>query len=210
MTLRPPAMAMAHNLRAGHKLVLRVTASDPDKVPTFAVDPLIKVYTGRGETELRVPQVGAPTLVEDTVPFETVLRKKARDSQATIKTSVTPLLPGPDADHARIPGVTSEYIEFDVKDGLDNNVLLVGAAPAFPADIDLYLEKQQADGSWTAGMSGTSSALDGEGLRLSQPSPGHYRLEVHNWAGLPATRVDVTMTFLNSAYEPGPDPPNEP
>ena len=93
-----------------------------------------------------------------------------------------------------------------MEDGFDNHVVLVGAEPSLPADIDLYLEKQQADGSWKPGISGTSADLFGEGFRLSQPAPGHYRLEVHNWAGAPATRVDVTMTFLNSAYEPGPDP----
>ena len=92
-----------------------------------------------------------------------------------------------------------------MEDGFDNHVVLVGAEPSLPADIDLYLEKQQADGSWKPGISGTSADLFGEGFRLSQPAPGRYRLEVHNWAGAPATRIDVTMTFLNSAYEPGPD-----
>ena len=37
--LDPPGFTMGHHLRAGHKLVLRVTTSDPDKVPTFAIDP---------------------------------------------------------------------------------------------------------------------------------------------------------------------------
>ena len=39
---------------------------------------------------------------------------------------------------------------------------------------------------------------------LGEPDPGHYRIEVHNWAGLPGTRVDLTLTHLNTAGEPGP------
>ena len=201
MLLKPPAMAMAHNLRAGHKLVLRVTASDPDKVPTFAVDPLITVYTGPGGTVLRVPHVSNPTLVADTVPFQ-VLPKKPGNAQATIKASVTPAAPGAGE---RIPGVTSEHIPFTVEEGKDNNTLLVGANPSLPADIDLYLEKLQTDGTWAAITAGTSGELTHEGFVLAQPPPGNYRLEVHNWAGAPGTRVDVTMTFVNSAGVPGPD-----
>ena len=37
--MQPPGFAMAHHVKPGHRLVLRVTTSDPDKVPMFAVDP---------------------------------------------------------------------------------------------------------------------------------------------------------------------------
>lgn len=86
--MSPPGFAMAHNLRAGHKLVLRFTASDPDKVPTFAVDPLITIATGPGATALRVPVVAKPALVADDVPFNLRL-KKAGPAQSEIRTSVT-------------------------------------------------------------------------------------------------------------------------
>jgi len=68
-----------------------------------------------------------------------------------------------------------------------------------PADIDLYLQMLQPDGSWTDVIAGASGELTHEGFVHANPPPGNYRLEVHNWAGLPATRVDVTMTFVSSA-----------
>ncbi len=33
--------------------------------------------------------------------------------------------------------------------------------------------------------------------------PGRYRVEVHNWAGLPGTSVALTIQFENSIGEPG-------
>ena len=199
MNLKPPAFAMAHNLRAGHKLVLRVTASDPDKVPTFAVDPRITVNTGPSGTALRVPVVSQPTVVADTVPLDP-RPKKAGPAQATIRDSVTPPLGGPE----RIDGVTTAVLEFDIEEGKDNAAMIVGAVPAQQADIDLYLQRQRADGSWSGDIAGgTGSSLMSEQFRLSRPSPGHYRLIVHNWAGLPATRVDLTLEFVNSDGVPG-------
>ena len=41
--LTPPCFAMAYQVRAGQRLRLRVTTSDPDKVPMFAVDPRVAV-----------------------------------------------------------------------------------------------------------------------------------------------------------------------
>ena len=202
MNMRPPGFAMAHNLLAGHRLVLRVTASDPDKVPTFAVDPLITVHTGARGTVLRVPVVNNPTLVPDTVPLQ-VLPKKPGDEQATITGSVTPPLSGPTV----VSGVNTEYFEFDVLEKPDNNEMVVGAVPALPADIDLYLQKLQPDGSWAAtAISGGSAELTHEGFVVPQPAHGRYRIEVHNWAGAPATRVDLTITFVNSEGIPGPNP----
>ena len=138
--------------------------------------------------------------VPDTVPLQVVPRK-AGDAQASIRASATPAAPGAGT---RIAGVTSEYIPFTVEDGKDNSALVVGAVPSMPADVDLYLERLQPDGGWVAITSGASGELTQEGFTLGQPPPGTYRLEVHNWAGAPATRVDVTMTFLNSAGLPGP------
>ncbi len=66
MELHPPAMAMGHELAAGHSLVLRITTSDPDKVATFAVDPQITVFSGTGGTALRVP-VETSTVYDDPI-----------------------------------------------------------------------------------------------------------------------------------------------
>ena len=200
--MRPPGFAMAHNLRAGHRLVLRFTTSDPDKVPTFAVDPQVTVMTGPDGTALRVPVVTQPTLVDDTVPFS--LGKEAEaptagPAQPEERGSVTPTLGAPERTPASVA-----YFELDVAEGFDNDQLLVSAVPSMDADIDLYLQRQLEDGTWSEDLaSGATGSLTEESLRFAQPAPGRYRVEVHNWAGLPATRVDVTATFLNSLGEPG-------
>ena len=65
--------------------------------------------------------------------------------------------------------------------------------------------QEVAGPSTTADLaSGGTSSLTEEQLRYANPAPGHYRVEVHNWAGLPGTRVDLTLTYLNAAGEPGP------
>ena len=204
--MEPPGFAMAHNLRKDHRLVLRFTTSDPDKVPTFATDPQVTIATGPGGTALQVPVVGTPTLVDDTVPLTTSDAGEepvVGPAQPEERASVTPSAGGPE----RTP-LTVAYHEFDVEDGFDNAALLVSAVPSMSADIDLYLQRQNDDGSWSGDLvSGASGSLTEESLRLMDPAPGHYRVEVHNWAGLPATRVDLTLTHLNSAGEPGPASP---
>ena len=200
MDMQPPGFAMAHDLREGHRLVLRFTTSDPDKVPTFAVDPRVTIATGPGGTVLQVPVVGSPALADDTVPFDLDGEPTVGPAQPEETASVTPAAGGPE----RTP-VTVAYHEFDVQEGFDNAALLVSAVPSMSADIDLYLQRQNADGTWSADLaSGGSSSLTEEQLRLANPEPGRYRLEVHNWAGLPGTRVDLTLTYLNTAGEPGP------
>ena len=199
MQMQPPGFAMAHDLREGHRLALRFTTSDPDKVPTFAVDPLVTIATGPGGTVLQVPVVDEPALVADAVPFSTDQPAEAGPAQAEEQASVTPTLGGP----ARTPA-TVAFHEFEVLDGFDNAALLVSAVPSLDADIDLYLQRQNADGTWSADLtSGGSSSLTEESLRYASPAPGIYRLEVHNWAGAPSTRVDLTLTYLNSAGEAG-------
>lgn len=67
--MTPPCYTMAHNLRAGHRLVLRVTSSDPDKVPLFSLDPNVTVFTGPSATALMLPVVENPTLYPDDLPL---------------------------------------------------------------------------------------------------------------------------------------------
>jgi hypothetical protein len=94
--------------------------------------------------------------------------------------------------------------EFDVLEGRDNAKLEATATPSQPADLDLYLEKQAADGSWTAAGSGDNSgALDGEKLSTGRLTPGKYRLDIHNWAGAPGNEVAVKLTFFDSKGTPG-------
>ena len=64
-------------------------------------------------------------------------------AQSEIRGSGTPSLGAPE----RTP-LSVAYFEFDVEEGLDNDQLLASAVPSMQADIDLYLQRQQADGSW--------------------------------------------------------------
>ena len=199
MEMQPPGFAMAHNLREGHRLALRFTTSDPDKVPLFAVDPRVTIATGPGGTVLQVPVVDAAMPVEDTVPFSLDDGTAGGPAQPEETASVTPALGAPQ----RMPATVALH-EFDVREDFDNAALLVSAVPSLDADIDLYLQRQNADGTWSADLtSGGSSSLTEESLRYADPAPGRYRIEVHNWAGAPGTRVDLTLSYLNAAGEPG-------
>jgi uncharacterized protein len=200
--LEPPGFTMGHHLRAGHRLVLRVTASDPDKVPTFAVDPRITVFTGPRGTSFTLPVIPGAQLYPDTVPLTLDQPVEPGEAQAAIEGSATPAAPGAGV---RQPGLTSAYFEFDVEEGKDNATTEILATPASSADIDLYLQKRNPDGSWTGDVgTAASGSLTEETMRLENLQPGHYRLEVHNWAGPPATQVGLSITFFNSAGEPGP------
>ena len=103
--------------------------------------------------------------------------------------------------------VTSTFVEFDVEEGFDNATTKVLAEWPLPGDIDLFLQRKNDDGSWTGDLSsGASGSLENEQMQLGEPiQPGHYRIEVHNWAGPPANPVDLTITFFNQNGEPGPD-----
>jgi len=67
-TLKPPGFTMAHHLRKGHKLMLRVQMSDPDKVPFGVIDPNISVFYGAGGTALHLPVVDGATFYRDDKP----------------------------------------------------------------------------------------------------------------------------------------------
>ncbi len=69
-TMYPPGWAMAHDLKKGHRLVLRITTSDPDKIPLFSVDPKVTVYTGVPHTVLQLPVVDRPVLYRDSLSLK--------------------------------------------------------------------------------------------------------------------------------------------
>jgi uncharacterized protein len=184
----------------GHRLVLRVTTSDPDKVPLFAQDLQATVFTGPGATSVDVPVVPSPTLYPDTVPLSEDEAVEPGPAQAPISSSVTTLAPGAGV---RVEGVTSQVVQFDVPDGVDNAKAVVKATPSLPADIDLYLQRRNADGTWSGDIaSGASGELTGETMTTARLTAGRYRIEVNNWAGPAANQVAVDATFYNSAGEP--------
>jgi putative CocE/NonD family hydrolase len=69
MDLDPPGFAIAHHFRAGHRLVLRISTSDQDKMPIFAEDPNVTVFTGPGATEVTLPVVAESAIYPDKVPL---------------------------------------------------------------------------------------------------------------------------------------------
>ncbi|HEX6390704.1 MAG TPA: CocE/NonD family hydrolase [Solirubrobacteraceae bacterium] len=74
-TLRPPGFPMAHRLPAGHKLVLRVQTSDPDKVPLGVGDLRVSVFYGADGTVLRLPVLDRAPLYADDKPVAKALAR---------------------------------------------------------------------------------------------------------------------------------------
>ena len=68
--LNPVGFPVAHHLKPGHRLVLRVSTADKDKIPMFAEDPNVTVFTGPGATEVTLPAVPASQVARDSVPFK--------------------------------------------------------------------------------------------------------------------------------------------
>ena len=101
---------------------------------------------------------------------------------------------------------TSAFFEFDVGADANNGDMTAYVVPTAPADLDLFLQRQKDDGSYSGDVaSGTSGSLTDETLVLPKPPPGHYQLEVHNWGGPAANPVDITISFAEpSAVEPEP------
>jgi hypothetical protein len=199
--MKPSCFMMAHHLRTGHRLVLRVTTSDPDKVPMFSDTPRVTVFTGPDATQVDVPVVTGPTLYPDTVPLEqSAGAPLSGPAQAPFEGSVTTGAAGAGQRTA----LTSGYLEFVVPEGVDDAKAVVEATPAMPADLDLYLQRKLSDGTWGGDIaSGASGELTGETMSTARLAPGTYRIEVHNWAGPPGNDVAVKATFFNTAAEPG-------
>jgi predicted acyl esterase len=203
--MQPPGFAMAHHLRAGHRLVMRVTTADPDKVPTFATDPQVTVFTGPTATKLTLPVVGGATLYPDNLPLGGAAggggAVPSGPAQGTVTGSATPAAPGAGARQA---GIDSAFFEFDAQDGFDNARMVAEADYDATGDVDLYLQRKQADGTWSDDLAtGGSSALDGERLESGRLDPGRYRIEVVNYAAPPGTEVRLALTFFDAKGQPG-------
>jgi len=62
--------SQAHLLEKGHKLMLMIASSHPDKVPTFANDAQVTVFSGGSEgTSVTLPVIYQPKLYKDVRPL---------------------------------------------------------------------------------------------------------------------------------------------
>ena len=101
------------------------------------------------------------------------------------------VVPGPGAGN-RSPA-TSGFFEFDVAN--PQSALDVEVNSITVVDPDIYLQRQLEDGSWSDDIASGETGRTGlETLSYRNPSPGRYRVEVHNWAGAPGP-ADVEVTF---------------
>ncbi len=170
---------LGKDLPASPVLKIRLQPGDPDN--------LIAVTYGRGVYAYRFSKTTATT---------------AGTAQPTIQADVTTLAPAADAEQD-LQSVAGATYEFDVKSGFDNTAMLIEASYNDPADIDLYLQKQAADGTWTDVASSINSSLNAESLRYLNPTPGHYRLLVEEYLGAPLLNVHLAISFYNSLDQPG-------
>jgi hypothetical protein len=99
--------------------------------------------------------------------------------------------------------ITAATWEFDVLSGFDNARLIIDATHSSTADIDLYLQQRQPDGSYADAASSITFRLDGESLQFSAPPAGHYRLLVDEYLGPPLLNVNLKVTFYNAQNLPG-------
>ena len=180
--MKPPCFAMAHHLRAGHRLVLRVTTSDPDKVPMFAQDLQVTVFTGPGATSVDVPVVPSPTLYPDTVPLTEQEAVADRARAGAGRGSVT--TPRPAAASA-CDGVTSQFVEFD---GAGGRRQREGGRRGDDDAAGRHRPLPPAAGrrrhvGRRRRLAARRASSPGETMTTTRLAPGTYRIEVHNWAG---------------------------
>jgi predicted acyl esterase len=205
MTLKPQCFTTAHHLRSGDRLLMTVSASSPHHVSTWSNDLQATVYTGPGKTAFSLPFVDAPTTYDDfplRVPESQPQLPPGPAQQGIAASVVVASAPGAGFRTA----ATSTFYEFDVtKDNA--SALQADAVFTAPGDYDLFLQRRNVDGTWSIDLaSGTSSERDSEHLRKKFPPPGHYRLEINNWAGSPANQAGLKLTFFDRDGKPGPAP----
>jgi uncharacterized protein len=205
MELPLQCFTMAHWVPAGQRLALEISTKTPHHASFGSTDRNITVYTGPEKTEYRLPVVAGATLFND-VPLREVYPPEPDPipvGPAQPGASGSVLVPAPGAG-VFVEPVTAVGFEFDIEEGFDNASLEAVATPATPADIDLYLQRQLEDGSWSDSITAAeSSSTEIETLTAGRQEPGRYRILVHNWAGGP-TEVDLQITFFNQNGEPGP------
>lgn len=99
---------------------------------------------------------------------------------------------------------TSVFVEFEVPEESNTGGLAAEAVLSTAGDIDLYLQEQDAEGSYGGDLASAETGdLDGERLTYAAVEPGTtYRLEVHNWAAPAGDPVSVTIRFTRPDEDP--------
>ena len=192
MTLEPQCFTVAHWIPAGQHLVLEVGTRSPHHA-SLGSDVQVTVHTGPDRSAYRLPVLTGAALHGD-VPL--------RESAA----SAIPLGPAqaPVTGTADLgPPGTEAAFEFRSEPGFDNARAHVVATDV-EGDIDLWLDRREADGSWTEVASGANGFDIGgpETLDADRLSPGTYRVRILNFAAVPGT-VEVHIRFVNQAGDPG-------
>lgn len=205
MDLPMQCFTAAHWVKAGQSLELEVSTRTQHHA-SFASDPQITVFTGPEATRYDLPTV--PAVLHDDVP----LRSTPAPAPAPVEDASTGSAAAPvtasvvvpvGAAGQRVDGVTAAAVELTTEEGQDNARLDALAVPGTPADLDLYLQRQEEDGSWGEDLTaGESGSTEQEVLTFGRLEPGTYRLLVVSWAGA-ATPVDVTVTFYDTAGTAG-------
>ena len=73
MTMTLVSQAVAHVLKPGHTLELRIQSTHPDKVPTFAAGAVVEIFTGEGGTSFTIPVHDGARLYADPLPDAVVI-----------------------------------------------------------------------------------------------------------------------------------------
>lgn len=101
------------------------------------------------------------------------------------------------------PPATEATFEYEVKGGFDNARSHV-VVTDLEGDVDLFLDRQGANGEWEEVTTGTNGFDIGapETLDTGRLAPGTYRLRILNFASVPGP-VEIGITFVNQAGDPG-------
>jgi predicted acyl esterase len=200
MSLPMQCFTMAHWVPAGDHLELELSTTTRHHASEGGDE--VTVFTGPGGTRYLLPQVPEGTLFDDVsllAPPEPGTEFPKGPAQPGLSGQV--LIPAPGVG-SRVEPVTAAAIEFDLEEGFDNAQIQAVATATVAADLDLYLQRELADGSWRTAASSETGSTTGETLVTGRKPAGHYRLLVHNWAGGPQ-QPDVTITFFNQDGESG-------
>jgi hypothetical protein len=106
---------------------------------------------------------------------------------------------------APVPQVTSGIHEFEVKDGLDNDRMVVEAVWEIPSDYDVVIERFNPDTQeWEERGCECDFVNNGESVTVFAPEVGQWRVRVLNFAAAPQ-QVEGSIDFFADPAPPAAD-----